>query len=178
VLFFNSNSLRANSDLKCAGLHFGRFFSQTHPVTLFWIVFRRARVASSERAFSATSFLKSYPSCHRQFGKGLNFLPLKDPFPNGWHTLTVIGLVELWSIHYFFPTGIVAHAFVLPQPEWLMQVEITNSSTYVCRLSATLLSNKNQRGFHTIVRLSEGQAYLKHSFYKQSKDCLPRYIVS
>jgi hypothetical protein len=38
-----------------------------------------------------------------------------------------------WPI--FFSTGIMAHAFVLPQPERLRQGEVTTSNTYIYSLS-------------------------------------------
>jgi hypothetical protein len=68
----------------------------------------------------------------------------------------------------FFSTVIMAHAFFLPQPEWLIQGEIITSSMYiymyvcmnecmyVCRLSPTLISNKNQRGFRSINKRGDG----------------------
>jgi hypothetical protein len=71
----------------------------------------------------------------------------------------------------FFPTGIVAHAFLLPQPKWLLLCEIT---TYI-RLSPTMLSNKNQRGFLNIDNWSVGHCQWIYIFF--SLMYLVPYIV-
>jgi hypothetical protein len=52
----------------------------------------------------------------------------------------------------------MAHEFVLAQPDWLVQREITTST----RLSPTLLSKENQRGFETDDKHSDGHSLSIH----------------
>jgi hypothetical protein len=94
------------------------------------------------------------------------------------------------NFHFFIPgtknpkkcsTWIMAHVFVLPQPEWLnvrwdhcLQRAILNFTPGVklrmglCRLSPTLLRNNNQRGLQTLGRRSDG-----HRLWTEIKKIFP-----